>query len=399
MKILFTTLPGYGHVLPLVPLAMELKDKGHNISFAIAKSFTKKINDIGFDCISVGFDWDESQLEQILPSIKEVPPIEQNSMIRKLLWYDAPVSAISDSLSFFKKEKPDVIISSGYDYSGQILAEILDVPCVVHSIDIRMPSALKERIHGDYPKMLREKFGLSTGQALNKKNLELSFMPKCWELPGYESPSNEYYIRPQFFDNIKGEQYPDWISHYKKKPIVYVSLGTVFNDYPAIFQSIIEGLKNEPINLIVTIGPNGDTSVFGKQPDNVCIKNYIPQSFILPHTSVSINHGGVSTIMAALSNGIPLINLPLSGDQTINSNWCQMQGVAVDLGNENFNFISNQRWDIQVDQITPELIKKSIIEALDNTKYKSNAIKIKEEINCLPDLSYAVNLIEQSTRQ
>ena len=399
MKILFTTHPGYGHVLPLIPLAMALKDKGHDISFATAKSFEKKINDIGFFCVPVGLDWNESQLEQILPSIKESPPLEQNSMIRKLLWYDAPVPAISDLLLFFEKEKPDAIVSSGYDYSGKILAEMLDIPSIVHSIDIRLPEAIKNRVRGDYPDMLRKKFGLSVEQPLNKEILELSFMPKSWTLPGYESHSKEYYIRPQFFDNIKGEQHPDWIKQYNKNPIVYVSLGTVFNDYPLIFQSIIEGLKNESINLIITIGPNGDPDKFGKQPDNVCIKNYIPQTFILPHTSVSINHGGVSTIMAALNNGIPLINLPLSGDQAINSNWCQMKGVAVDLGNENFNYISNQKWNIQVDQITPELIKKSVIEALNNPKYKSNAVQIREEINCLPDLSYAVSLIEQFTQE
>ena len=398
MKILFTTHPGYGHILPLIPIAMALKDKGHDISFATAQSFKKKINDIGFFCIPVGLDWNESQLEQILPNIKEAPPMEQNSMIRKLLWHDAPVSAISDLLLFCKHEKPDAIVSSGYDYSGQILAEILDIPSIVHSIDIRIPGAVKSRIQGDYPKMLREKFGLSAEKPSEKEILELSFMPECWKLPGYESHSNEYYIRPQFFDNITGEQCPDWIRRYKNNPIVYISLGTVFNDYPYIFQSIMDGLKNESLNLIITIGPNGDPDAFGKQPDNVCIKNYIPQTFILPETSISINHGGVSTIMAALNNGIPLINLPLSGDQPINSNWCQMKEVAVDLGNENYNYISNQRWNIQVDHVTPELIKKSVIEILDNPKYKSNAAKIREEINCLPDLNYAVSLIEQFTQ-
>jgi len=40
MKIVFAALPAYGHVYPLVPLALACADAGHEVVFACGDPFT-----------------------------------------------------------------------------------------------------------------------------------------------------------------------------------------------------------------------------------------------------------------------------------------------------------------------------------------------------------------------
>lgn len=79
---------------------------------------------------------------------------------------------------------------------------------------------------------------------------------------------------------------PQWVTQLPKQPTVYVTLGTEVNHmpgfYPRVIQTIIDGLRDEPINLIVTLGRDKDPADFGAQPANVHIERYIPHTLLLP---------------------------------------------------------------------------------------------------------------------
>ena len=47
---------------------------------------------------------------------------------------------------------------------------------------------------------------------------------------------------------------------------------------PGLFQAILDGLRDEPVNLILTIGRDQDPDQFGRQPENVHIERYIPRA-------------------------------------------------------------------------------------------------------------------------
>jgi UDP:flavonoid glycosyltransferase YjiC (YdhE family) len=78
-------------------------------------------------------------------------------------------------------------------------------------------------------------------------------------------------------DHVSGEELPAWVNHLPDRPTVCATLGSVFNRMPEIFRAIIEGLSEEPLNLILTVGHNQDPAEFGPQPANVHIERYIPQ--------------------------------------------------------------------------------------------------------------------------
>jgi len=46
---------------------------------------------------------------------------------------------------------------------------------------------------------------------------------------------------------------------------------------------------------------------------------WLPHGAILPHAAAVVTHGGHSTIMAALADGVPLVRMPMGRDQNANA--------------------------------------------------------------------------------
>src|SRR5205085_5969457 len=122
----------------------------------------------------------------------------------------------------------------------------------------------------------------------------------------------------------------EWVSELKEpdRPTVYATLGTFDNNRTDILSAILDALRDERLNLILTVGRNRDPSEFGPQPPNVHVERYIPQSLLLPYCDMVLCHGGSGTIMDALSFGLPMVIVPIAADQPENAQRCMEAGVA-----------------------------------------------------------------------
>ena len=96
---------------------------------------------------------------------------------------------------------------------------------------------------------------------------------------------------------------------------VYVTAGTTHNATPGLLETMLEGLREEAVNVVVTIGPDGDLDRFGPQPEHVRIERYIAQNTLLPHCEVVVCSAGAGTVLGALAHGIPLVVAPVATDQ------------------------------------------------------------------------------------
>src|SRR3712207_6771895 len=141
-------------------------------------------------------------------------------------------------------------------------------------------------------------------------------------------PPTAHALRTVVFDRSGDEALPGWVGQLPDRPTVYATLGMGFNRNTEIFRAIIEGLREEPLNLVVTVGRDQDPGQFGPQPPNVRIERYIPQSLLFPHCDLVVCHGGWNTVLAALSEGLPLVLLPIGADQPQNAERCDRIGVG-----------------------------------------------------------------------
>src|SRR5205823_1587449 len=96
----------------------------------------------------------------------------------------------------------------------------------------------------------------------------------------------------------------------------------------AVFRGILAAVRDEPINLILTVGRENDPAQYGPQPGNVHIERFIPQNSLLAHCDLLINHGGFHTVAGALAEGLPQVLIPVETDQPLNAAYCAALGAG-----------------------------------------------------------------------
>ncbi|KAG5880941.1 hypothetical protein JTB14_007261 [Gonioctena quinquepunctata] len=95
-------------------------------------------------------------------------------------------------------------------------------------------------------------------------------------------------------------------------------------------------------------------------PDNVRMGKWFPQQDILAHPNlrVFITHGGISSIIESIHHGVPLLVLPVFGDQISNAVLAEQTGYGK---------------RIMFNDITEEKLILSLNELLNNPKYRETA--------------------------
>jgi UDP:flavonoid glycosyltransferase YjiC (YdhE family) len=155
------------------------------------------------------------------------------------------------------------------------------------------------------------------------------------------------------------------------KPIIYVSMGTVFNNENSdLFQVLVEACKffAHKYAVIVSTGDEKAYEKYANSPlnsDSILLVPHTPQVEILKIAHLFITHAGMNSVSEAIQYGVPIICLPLSGDQPFVA-W----RVADELG---------MGIRLQPDAtLTVDKVKESISEILTNPSYKQQATHLSK---------------------
>lgn len=443
MRFILTTHPGYGHYQPMVPLARALQCAGHTVAFATARSFQSLVTRDGFEHIPAGLEWDEGNIEETVPAIRDVPREKQGQWILENIFTDqSPRQMVPDLIAAAQSWQPDAFISNTYELSGVIAAETLGLPYANVNISVRWSRPLIKLIIGKPLAALRRQFNRppDPNALAYGRYLELCLMPSTWTVPqalgnsgvarlmahqllhsqngqrglaakglmmtglmafGHTTgvmtrpQGTEHYITP--YPAIPPHQpKPDWLQAMPDQPLVYVSLGTVFSRlYPEVFDTILAALRDEPVNIVMTLGADGDPARFGPQPANVRLERFIPQDQILPFASLALNHGGNGTVLGPLAQGIPLVLLPLSADQPIITQLALAHGAAVPLPLDLMKLDSGGFPIVDPQRLTPEIVRTAVRAGLNDPRYREAAQTLGREMRQLPGLNHAVSLLEE----
>ena len=101
------------------------------------------------------------------------------------------------------------------------------------------------------------------------------------------------------------------------RPLVLVSLSTLQQGQGPVLHRILMAVAELAVRVLVTLGPSLDPNSF-VAPENVVIEQFVAHSAVLPQTSAMISQCGVGGVIKALSHGVPLVCIPLIGDQPDN---------------------------------------------------------------------------------
>jgi UDP:flavonoid glycosyltransferase YjiC (YdhE family) len=90
---------------------------------------------------------------------------------------------------------------------------------------------------------------------------------------------------------------------------------------------MLDAVAALPVRVLLTLGGALPASAVDPPP-NVTVRGFVPHDLVLPHMSAVISHGGLSTITAALTAGVPLVCIPQGRDQFDNAERVAAAGVG-----------------------------------------------------------------------
>jgi UDP:flavonoid glycosyltransferase YjiC (YdhE family) len=381
VRLLFTFIGGSGHFEPLVPVAHAAEVAGHTVAFGCGPSMAATVKSAGFTTFRLGTH--SGSAAHRLP-LRPIDLEREAQEFRDRFARDGAQHRAPLTLSLCAQWQPDLLVCDETDFGGMIAAERFGIPhasvLVIASGSFVRKELIAEPLHAR-----RAAHGLPPDPSLEmlERYLVLSPFPPSLRDPAFPLPMTGHNFRATEPLAIEGPT-PTWKIARPDAPIVYFTLGTVFNTESGdLFQRVLAGLRDLPTNAIVTVGREIDPAEFGPQPAHIRIERYIPQSAVLPHCDLVISHGGSGSVMGALAHGLPMVLIPMGADQPLNAARCVELGAARML-----------------DPVaaTPYLVRDTVAAVLADPTYRRAAECVQAEIAALPEPTSAVALLERLPR-
>ena len=379
-------IPAHGHTNPMLPVAAALVRRGNAVRFYSFDEFKDKILATGAEFISCDA-WLPRLTEQEQAGLKRVSTTEMTIQdIRITLNMDRFLD------EEFRSFRPDVVYTDSVCFWGKLNAWKHRVPMVVSTSTFAFnqissqymkhkPAELADMILG-LPKIARalktlEPYGyhvkgaLSLVQSDNQTD-SVVYTSRQFQ-PCVESFSDHYsFVGPSLFSDAAPDK-------QRKRPLVYVSMGTVINDRPDFYKRCIEALRGEDLELLISCGNAMDRAALEPLPDNVQVYSYVNQLEILSQASVFITHCGMNSVSESLYMAAPMLLYPQTGEQQAVARRVTEIGAGRLLRDD-----------------TPAGIRDAVRALLDNPDYGKAAERCSRDFRACPGPEGAAEFIEQA---
>ncbi len=389
MRVLFTSTPGYGHVQPMLPMARAFEAAGHSVAIAVHADLCARVEAAGLTALHAGTSFTEwfAELNRRHPG----QPWDALTPARILEWFlprlfgeiGAEVM-LADLLPIAESWRPDLLVYETFELAGPVCASVVGIPSVHHTLGpLPAPEALRLAAAAAAP--LRQQHGLDSIATIADDAMTcVDICPPSLRTAPPTSNGHTLSVRPLPAPSAEYERLPRWVEEHADRPLIHATLGTTqMNHEQSLLASVIAGLRDEPVNLVVTVGPENDPDAFGEQPDNVHLERYIPHSLLLPHCALVIGHGGAGTMLGALGSGLPLLTIPQGADQYINADVCARRGVGRTLLTRD---------------VTPQTVRAEVRRLMDDLAYVRSAREVQTEIAAMPAPQEVVTGLETTAR-
>ncbi|MFI6764637.1 macrolide family glycosyltransferase [Streptomyces sp. NPDC050355] len=333
--LLFVALLGHGHVNPTLPLVEELVRRGHRVDYATTAEHADVVT-------RAGARWVELPTPEHIPVPNEFGPETFGLFIRHLF---AATSATYPILQeYCATESPDAICYDAMSWSPRILAEQLGLPavrCIPNLASNESFSLMSEFLGGlgeDNPVATAvadgcAAFSADHGIALDPasmdvvEKLNLVFIPREFQPAGDTFDDRFQFVGPSLGSREHAEP---WTPADPEAPVLFISLGTVFNDRPEFYRTCIEAFADGPYQVVMSVG-DLDTALLGDIPPNFDVRPRFPQPAVLRHAAAFVSHAGMNSTMESLYYGVGLITVPQMPEQAANAGRAQELGLGEQL--------------------------------------------------------------------
>ncbi len=328
MNVVVTLCGQWGHIIPTLPLALALRERGHRVSYAFVDHppLNKLVEDHGFEKIPLSMTRDQENEIMRAGTASVLAMAESDRDDHALATWFAPLAELMlDDLVDLAYHN-DMIIFENTTLAAPLAGAIAGIPAVLHGTGAASSEAVVNAATAVEPLWSTRGIEPVTLSGL-PGDLHLDIFPASIPNPAAGLSNERLAMRPE--PPLVSDELPttsDWIPD---GPVVLVTLGTNFNKDTAVWSAILDSLADLPVVVVAATGPGYDLpSELGALPPNTVARQFVPLRPLLARSSVVITHGGAGTTLGALAFGKPLLLLPRGADQHYIARCVERAGAA-----------------------------------------------------------------------
>lgn len=343
MKILFTSAPGYGLMLPLIPLAWAARAAGHEVLVATTSEMAEVGASAGLGMVDVFPERDvwAELMGRVGPG--SPPPTGELSEEEQLLKDSGNPFAVftftmtEGTIDAGRAFGADLVVYTSDHQAGELAALALGKPGLevgnrvswsMRDQDFRDQSVFNE---DPVTAWVREKLSIPAGPMKPIARID----PRAPSMGGMTADESDPrdgvpWWSMRFVPYNGGAVAPAWLGEPVTRPRVCVTLGTVVPHLSGTsnLTVVIEALGSLDVDVVLAAG-KADLSALGTLPANVRTAGFLPLSMVLPSCSLIVHHGGSGTTAAPLHYGVPQLVLPSFADNFMSADRVADRGVGL----------------------------------------------------------------------
>ena len=338
VKIVVASVPGFGHLYSVMPLAQACRRLGHDVVVATGPEFTAaRLGMATASLMPAGHSLSgvEQETSRRHPELREGSGEPWRFAVE--LFADVTAGLVTPTMiDLFQRTLPDLVIYDSLTVGAGVAADICNVPAVahlsgqwnpmmaaVHATAVERQAALWHQ-HGRTPPTRIQ--GVLGGRLLDR-------FPPALHDPDFPLPEGSAPTRPVPWA-APADPAPDWPPTSHSLPAVYLTFGTVAYGAIAALRTALDALSRLDVETVVTVGPDGDLSALNPLPANTRVERFLPQSQVLARVDAVVHHGGAGTLLGAAAYALPQVVLPQGADQHVNGAALARSGAGVTLPSE-----------------------------------------------------------------
>ena len=388
MRILWFCIPAYGHTNPTIEVVRELTRRGHEVRYYSFKEFQERIEGagaefVGCDAYLPAIDSDAER------RLRKVSTTEMSVQSFRIVGILDPV--ISQDVASWH---PDVVVTDSACFWGKLTALKFNLPWVCSTTTFAFNKDSAKYMQQSASEIADMLFGLPRMNREIRKLRVLGYQVKsALDIVQNKSDDNTIVYTSRTFQPC-AETFDE--THYRfvgpsvcnvepraksGRPLVYASLGTVINDRPSFYRTLIEALRGEEVDLLISCGKAFDPACLGELPANVRVEQYVNQMEVLSRASLFITHCGMNSASEGMWMAVPELLFPLTGEQRAVARRVAEVGAGTMLD--------------EADTKDAERLKAAVLCALVDEGISTGAVRMSNDLRSCAGPSGAADFIEQ----
>jgi MGT family glycosyltransferase len=407
LTFLMTSASAKGHLLRVLDLAQQLSARGHRVLFKAKYGVAAEVKAASAELIPYENQIDFQDFADLLQAAELplwMPKVPYAIAQFRTMLQSRSVLLAQEIEPILRREQVDCVVydffevgaawaaeRAGIPYASAgnmgtvltkdevplmfntvpLLRPFRKVPALMHAVANQFISFRASRAKLGLPPYAGRTADMVHGMTSPMLHIVMAHRGFAGDIPLRD---NQLFVGPTTF-NVSSK--PRENALHVEPGTVVVSTTTTGKD-DGWFRRVLEALA--PMNVPVLATAAGVDDIPPGLPSHIRVERYIPHDTVFPQARALITHGGWGTVGRALVHGLPMLTIPIFGDQTLNAELVERAGHGRRL---------------PLNKATPDAIRAELRALLEDDAVLARARRASAEIKKLKEEQVAACALEK----